>query len=265
MPQQITSKTPYVLQQFIDGYEYCTHCHAVDGVMQSFLASPSSDMLMRYVDCKSQYSARIADAAEKWTRDFLAKWKERLQAEGADFWLTGHFSFDFIIDKDGTMYPIECNPRIHTAAVLLNSVSSKDLAESYFGRKKKGLLMPPGEAKQAYSWMFHSIPLSLAQSVLARPIQQRLHPLLAPPPGVSGPPIPPVTASPLAGSTFSEVLASYWNGSEIDPMLDVMDPMPFAAQHITWLWLLTRLVFWQGKGWSRMNVSTSRIFTVGKS
>lgn len=262
VPRGISEAHPYVLQQFISGYEFCTHCHAVDGVPQSFLSCPSSDMLMRYVDCKTSYSNLIADRAEQWTRDFLEKWKKRLDGEGGKYHLTGHFSFDFIVDQSGTLYPIECNPRIHTAVVLLSDLSPDLLAESYFGRKKNGVLSPPPAAKDRFSWALHALPLALAHSFLPSAIQRRLHPLLDP--GTIDAfhtAVPAITISPPVNKPFGEVLMDYIEGSERDPMLDWADPIPFAAQHIMWVWLLARLVYVQGKGWSRVNVSTSRIFS----
>ena len=263
LPQKITPFSPYVLQQYISGYEFCTHCHAIDGVMQSFLTSPSSDMLMRYMDCRSAFSYRIAEEAEQWTKNFLEKWKKQLDSKKENYNLTGHFSFDFIVDKDGTLYPIECNPRIHTAIVLLSDLESDSIAESYFGRGKNSLLKPPASSRRRYSWIIHALPLVLATSVLPKYLQRKLHPLLCTPtePDPMASHIPPVTVSPPTQASLSEVIMSYLIGDESDPMLDWDDPMPFAAQHIQWIWLLTRLVFFEGKGWSRVNVSTSRLFS----
>lgn len=260
MPRQISPGTPYVLQQFINGFEYCTHCHAIDGKMQSFLACPSSDMVMRYVDCSQQVSKKISGETEEWTRAFLTKWKKRLDDSGAPHNLSGHFSFDFIIDDDGTLYPIECNPRVHTAAVLLSGIPATHLAASYFGQKTSGLLRPGKSSVQAYSWLFHSLPLALVALLPSR-IQRALHPLLVLATH-AGPAIHPVTLSPQPRQTLVQLVAAYLAGTEVDPMLDPLDPMPFAAQHLTWFWYMFRLVFLQGKGWSRVNVSTGRIFSV---
>ena len=262
VPRGISEVHPYVLQQYISGYEFCTHCHAVDGVPQSFLSCPSSDMLMRYIDCKTSYSAEIAEAAEQWTRDFLEKWKAQLDKEGGSYHLTGHFSFDFIVE-DGKLYPIECNPRIHTAIVLLSGLSPDLMAESYFGRKKNGILSPPPTAMEHYSWVFHALPIALARAVLSDKLQARLHPYL--PAGSTdafNTSVPAVTISPPLNKSLGQVIMDYVEGNEKDPLLDWADPMPFAAQHIMWVWLLGRLVFKQGKGWSRVNVSTSRLFSV---
>lgn len=231
--------------------------------MQSFVACPSSDMLMRYMDCRSAFSAQIADSAEQWTRDFLEAWNTKLKNEGRDFKLTGHFSFDFIVDSEGTLYPIECNPRIHTAIVLLSSYSHDKIADSYFGKKENGLISPANSSRERYSWTFHALPLALATAIIPKGLQHKLHPLLSS--SVDIDPfktsVPAITISPPVHSHLGEIVMSYLSGNEKDPTFDLEDPLPFAMQHLTWAWLLIRLVFVERKGWSRANVSTSRIFS----
>lgn len=235
--------------------------------MQSFVCCPSSDMLMRYMDCKTSFSHSIAEDAEEWTREFLLRWKKALKQEkreeGDEVCLSGHFSFDFIVDNDGTLYPIECNPRVHTAIVLLSTYDSDKLADSYFGKKENGLIIADEIAQDRYSWIFHALPLALACSYIPKKWRLKLHPLLTSSMDLDPftTPVPAITISPPVRSPLSEIFDSYVNGSEKDPMLDSADPFPFAFQHLTWTWLLGRLVFVQGKGWSRVNVSTSRLFS----
>lgn len=268
MPRPISPENPYVLQQYINGYEFCTHSHVHNGVMQSFICCPSSDMLMRYMDCKTNFSESISNDAEQWTRDFLERWMKVLRKSQADdpryIDLTGHFSFDFIVDSDGTLYPIECNPRIHTAIVLLSDYNPEQIAASYFGKKENGLIVPDEHAKDRFSWMFHALPIALACTILPKNWRRYLHPLLEQSSFDVDPlktPVPAITISPPVRTGFSDILMDYISGSERDPMLDLADPFPFAMQHITWIWLLTRLVYVQLRGWSRVNVSTSRIFS----
>lgn len=267
MPRKISKESPYVLQQFIPGFEFCTHSHVVEGVMQSFVCCPSSDMLMRYMDCKTAFSQSIAEDAEEWTREFLLRWKKALKQEkreeGDEVCLSGHFSFDFIVDNDGTLYPIECNPRVHTAIVLLSTYDSTKLADSYFGKKENGLIVADEIAQDRYSWIFHALPLALACYYIPKKWRTKVHPLLTSSMDIDPltTSIPAITISPPVRSPLSEIFDSYVNGSEKDPMLDPADPFPFAFQHLTWMWLLGRLVFVQGKGWSRVNVSTSRLFS----
>ena len=218
---------------------------------------------MRYMDCRTAFSQKIARDAEQWTKDFLERWKKRLDADGSKYSLTGHFSFDFIVDNDGTLFPIECNPRIHTAIVLLSSLDAETIVESYLREAVDGHLSPSLLNQDRYSWTFHAIPLALATLVLPRFLQSRLHPLLTSGVGTNplAPQIPPITVSPPINVPFSVVVMDYLTGLEKDPLLDIEDPMPFAAQNIQWIWLLARLVLIQRKGWSRVNISTSRLFS----
>lgn len=126
LPLPISHRHKYVIQRLLHGPEYCTHAAVRDGELIAFVTCRSSDMLMRYVDVKSRFSAHsdeerakehaVGVQAEDWTRNFLTSWKEKLQREkrvdGRSVRkLTGHFCVDFILNKaDGQLYPIECNP-----------------------------------------------------------------------------------------------------------------------------------------------------------
>lgn len=127
LPLPISELHPYVVQRLLHGPEYCTHAAVRDGELVAFVTCRSSDMLMRYVDVRSQFSAgseqerqkeyAVGVQAEEWTKTFLQRWKAKLQREaenGAPSFnteLTGHFCMDFILNEaDGKLYPIECNP-----------------------------------------------------------------------------------------------------------------------------------------------------------
>jgi hypothetical protein len=219
------------------------------------------------MDCKTSFSQSIAEDAEEWTREFLSRWKKALKSEnreeGDEVCLSGHFSFDFIVDSEGTLYPIECNPRVHTAIVLLSTYAPDKLADSYFGKKENGLIIADEIAQDRYSWIFHALPMALACYILPKSWLSKLHPLLTPSMDIDPlkTSVPAITISPPVRSPLGEIIDSYISGSEKDPMLDPVDPFPFAMQHLTWMWLLGRLVYVQGKGWSRVNVSTSRLFS----
>lgn len=74
-------------------------------------------MLMTY---ENATSSPVGRAAEQWTLDLLARMRNDLTPSGRARRMTGHFSFDLIQStKDGKLYPIECNARVHTACVLL--------------------------------------------------------------------------------------------------------------------------------------------------
>lgn len=117
MPTPISQETPFLLQRFLQGTEYCTHVAVRQGGITAFVACRSRELLMRYVDITTlgdPDEKERSEEIEEWVRDFLDKWKAKLKAENdGESWeteLTGHFSFDFIKDEtDGVLYPLECN------------------------------------------------------------------------------------------------------------------------------------------------------------
>ncbi|KAL9096144.1 MAG: hypothetical protein Q9165_001667 [Trypethelium subeluteriae] len=119
---RISVQTPWILQQYIHGPEYCTHTLVVRGSVRAFVACPSSDLLMHY-----EALPRESPLAQGML-DFTRKFAER---QGETF--TGHLSFDFLVREEDVremegrggaagsevkLWPIECNPRAHTAVVL---------------------------------------------------------------------------------------------------------------------------------------------------
>jgi hypothetical protein len=119
---------PFVLQQFISGPECCTHSLIIKGQVLAFTACRSSDLLMHYKALPS--TSLISQAMLKYTQTYAKKTGPLM---------TGHFSIDFLLNEsDDTLgeelmqkiYPIECNPRAHTAVVLFAN-ESEDLAEAY--------------------------------------------------------------------------------------------------------------------------------------
>ena len=94
----ISADRPWVMQEFINGEEYCTHGTMVAGQLRVHCCCKSS---------ASQVNYEHVDVAEieDWVQTF---------ARGMN--LTGQFSLDFIhSDDDGKFYAIECNPRTHSA------------------------------------------------------------------------------------------------------------------------------------------------------
>jgi hypothetical protein len=97
----ISPQTPWVLQEFVAGTEYCTHATARSGRVQVSCCCESSASQLNYEQVEKP-------AIEEWVRTFIA-------ATGA----TGQLSFDFIETPAGRVLPIECNPRTHSAVTML--------------------------------------------------------------------------------------------------------------------------------------------------
>ncbi|KAL9044649.1 MAG: hypothetical protein Q9214_002225, partial [Letrouitia sp. 1 TL-2023] len=138
----ISKNQPYILQQYIQGKEYCTHSLIVHGQVRAFVCCPSTDLLMHYTALPSDNP--IAVATLNFTRAFAERLQEKLEADDEDGniankELTGHLSFDFLVSTsqspNGTTVTwdikcIECNPRPHTAIALFSG-RRRSLAEAY--------------------------------------------------------------------------------------------------------------------------------------
>ncbi|GJE91277.1 hypothetical protein PsYK624_074260 [Phanerochaete sordida] len=261
VPTPLSEKHPFLLQRFLFGNEYCTHVAARDGAIVAFVACRSNQLLMRYGDVRnlSAEEKEVGERLEAWSQEFLDRYKAKLGREGKTDWsyaLTGHFSFDFIVE-DGVVYVLECNVRAHTAVALFSDHPS--LAEHYLGTAAptEARVARPDPGTAPRSWLAHALPLALCR-LLPRRLCALLHPQLLStiyPSDAEDP-----TTSPPAGESAGLLLARYAAGAERDGIWDSTDPVPFLVLcHVQWPWLLLRLV-WRGVPWSRVNVSTSRVF-----
>ncbi|KAI4121526.1 MAG: hypothetical protein LQ347_006827 [Umbilicaria vellea] len=240
----ISDSNPWVLQQFIRGDEYCTHALVIAGHVRAFVACPSSELLMHYEALPSD--SALSKAMLKFTEEFAAR-----SGEG----MTGHLSFDFLVDEKTTekglervLYPIECNPRAHTAVVLFKG-QSVDMAQAYLsalppksnGALTNGVLDRPVVRPQhpaKYYWVGHD----LVEFVLL-----------------------PVLESLRGKMSVKDVIAScylfvqhvlFWK----DGTYEVWDPLPwFCLYHVYWPGMFLASVFY-GRRWSRVNVSTTKMF-----
>ncbi|OAR05791.1 hypothetical protein LLEC1_04634 [Akanthomyces lecanii] len=121
-----SSVSSFIAQEFIQGEEYCTHSMVVRGRVVAFVACPSADILMHYTALPETSS--LTDSMRRFTMAVA-------QNGGDDF--TGHLSFDFMVKtgedssskESEQIYPIECNPRVHTAIVLFRD--TPQLADLY--------------------------------------------------------------------------------------------------------------------------------------
>ena len=235
---------PFVLQQFILGEEYCTHSIAIRGKIKVFTACQSSELLMHY---------RAMDPESLLFKVFLRYTEEYAEKMGEEF--TGHFSIDFLAEgrtgeaKESVeelmrkIFPIECNPRAHTAAILF-AERSEEMAEAYISllkdaddESRMGIVIP-GSDTPGYYWIGHDLITRLFLPILYR-VQGRLG-----------------TAEMLANwiDLLNHLL--FWK----DGTYEVWDPWP-----LWWLYV----VYWPGmfwasileeNWWSRCNVSTTKLF-----
>jgi predicted ATP-grasp superfamily ATP-dependent carboligase len=102
----VTPKSPWVVQEFIAGQQYCTYSVAHAGVVVATAIYPV------------QFTAE----------DGACVYYEPVQLPEIDRWIqtvvaslefTGQIAFDLIVDRQGVIYPIECNPRATSGLCLI--------------------------------------------------------------------------------------------------------------------------------------------------
>lgn len=193
-----------------------------------------NDMLMTYVDMTE---SPIGRRALRWTQDFIDKLDS--------FKPTGHFSFDFIHQPEtDRLVVLECNPRVHTAICLLSDLA--DELGSILGAIDANVdMIVPAQNVTTISWIGHDAVARLAPSFLPAKLRHLVHPLWICSPSLSSPPVSQLIHRP----------------GRVDAAWDWSDPFPFfALYHIQWPHLLLRQLLVRQRAWSRINLSTARIF-----
>ncbi|GAA1904412.1 hypothetical protein GCM10009737_01390 [Nocardioides lentus] len=98
----ISAANPWLLQELVEGREYCTHGTARDGELRVWACCESSAFQVNYTMVDHP-------AIEEWVTRLV-------KAMG----LTGQASFDFLERADGSIVAIECNPRTHSAITMFH-------------------------------------------------------------------------------------------------------------------------------------------------
>ncbi|MDP7705099.1 ATP-grasp domain-containing protein [Mycobacterium sp. TY815] len=131
----ISEDDPWILQEFIEGREYCTHGTARSGRLQVYGCCESSSAQVNY---------RNVDKPEirRWVETFVKNLN-----------LSGQVSFDFIEARDGQVYAIECNPRTHSAITMFHD--HPDLAAAYLDDNHP-LITPNDGARPTY-WIYQEL------------------------------------------------------------------------------------------------------------
>ena len=131
----ISDQTPWIMQEFIAGQEYCTHSTVRDGHVQLYCCCESSPFQLNY---------EMVDKPEieAWVKRFVGALR-----------LTGQVSFDFIQAPDGTLYAIECNPRTHSAITMFHD--HPGVARAYLD---DGLAtIEPRTGSRPTYWLYHEL------------------------------------------------------------------------------------------------------------
>lgn len=252
---EISEDKPWILQQYIRGPEYCTHSLVVKGEVKAFVACPSSELLMHYEALPSD--SGLSRSMLRFTQEFAA-------ASGPAF--TGHLSFDFLVEMGDaekalrdptanvTLYPIECNPRAHTAVVLFTD--TPEMVDGYLSLLEpkqaiisstnksltsNGLAPQPivPNAPKKYYWIGHDFIELVVQPLLS---------ILT----ADGPSLIEIFENVL---TFVEHVLWWQDGT-----FEFWDPVPaWWLYHVYWPTQYLMALLFQRK-WSRVNVSTCKMF-----
>ncbi len=142
----MSETTPWVLQAFVAGREYCTHSTVRDGHLQVYCCCESSAFQVNYAMVDKP-------AIEDWVRTFVGM-----------LGLTGQFSFDFIEADDGSLYAIECNPRTHSAITMF--YDHPGLAQAYLDTGVP-TITPRASSRPTY-WLYHELWRMLSHPSTAR-------------------------------------------------------------------------------------------------
>lgn len=205
----ISKDNPWVMQEFIQGQEYCTHSTARQGKIQLHACSESSPFQVNYahVDKPEMYA---------WVEQFVSALN-----------LTGQISFDFIQAADGAVYPIECNPRTHSAITMF--YNHPGLAAAYLQDAEPGQVpvVPLPSSRPTY-WLYHELWR-------------------------------------LTGMTDWADLQTWWRRltAGTDALLQRQDPLPFLTVPHWQITLLLLQNLRQLKGWVRIDFNIGKLVELG--
>lgn len=281
----ISRDNPWVFQEYIAGKEYCTHAVVSKGKLTAFAAAESSDMLMHYRPLTA--SNAVQKAMLKFTETYVERIGEKID---------GQVSFDFMLREDSRefgcrsdehlsnaisdgrdeddaytssgsissshetliefpefppdIYPIECNPRAHTAIVLftenladlanayLASVGANDESQQICSNMERIVYPAQTRKPRGYYWVGHDL-VSLGAIPILRLLALREEPMTV-------------------LSSLYELMAHLLTWK--DAVWESWDPLVWWWMYfIFWPAVLLENL-WRGGNWSRINVSTGRIF-----
>jgi hypothetical protein len=231
----ISKTNPFQLQSFIRGSEYCTHALIIRGHVKAFTSCPSSELLMHYAPLPA-YSSLSQE---------MLKFTEKVALDGGETF-SGHLSFDFLAEGEGedvVLYPIECNPRAHTAVVAFND--TPEMSEAYLSVFEDAISdyrmatpVYPQAPTKSYFWVGHDV------------VEFGILPVLNVLSGCGG-----WTGMREGWRVLAQHML-YWR----DGTLTMEDPLPYLVlYHLYWPAKFLESLR-TGKKWSRINVSTTKMF-----
>ncbi|MGK7920063.1 MAG: ATP-grasp domain-containing protein [Trichodesmium sp.] len=135
----ISEENPWIMQEFVKGKEYCTHSTVRKGKIRLYCCCESSEFQVNYQHVEQP---KIYEWVEKFVRELN---------------ITGQISFDFIQTEDGRVFPIECNPRTHSAITTFHD--HPEVANAYLKDSQNDnetSILPLPNSKPTY-WTYHEL------------------------------------------------------------------------------------------------------------
>jgi len=215
----ITAKVPWQVQQYIEGTEYTCMAVLREGHIRALTVSESSPSQLNY-------EHKDVPAITKWVQQFAAQTQ-----------LTGQLCWDFMMDcHTQKIYPLECNPRIHSqCAVFIGkpefglAVLSEDWEEGF-------TLVPDSSAPHVF-WLYNELFKILPQCLF---------------PGYRK-----FTDNCCIGNLMHLIKT----GRDSD--LDLADPAPFLLRNHLQLPMLLFDTFWNNIPWVKLDFCIGKVVELG--
>ncbi|WP_036482405.1 ATP-grasp domain-containing protein [Myxosarcina sp. GI1] len=205
----ISEDKPWVMQEFIRGKEYCFHATVRNGKIRLHCCSESSPFQINYQQVDNP-------AIYQWVEKFVSELN-----------LTGQVCFDVIQAADGKVYPIECNPRLHSAITMFHD--HPGVAKAYLtdGEPGEEPITPLPDSKPTY-WTYHELWR-------------------------------------LTGISSLSELKAWWHKvtTGTDAILDLDDPLPFLMLHNWQIPLLLLDNLRRLKGWVKIDFNIGKLVELG--
>ncbi|WP_445256399.1 hypothetical protein [Nocardioides aurantiacus] len=133
----ISETNPWILQEFVEGTEYCTHSTVRDGRLTVYCCCESSAFQVNYAHVE---------------HPGIRAWVETFVGEAG---LTGQVSLDFIVDEHDEVFAIECNPRTHSAITML--YDHPGVAAAYLDDDADAEVVVPTATSRPTYWTYHEV------------------------------------------------------------------------------------------------------------
>ncbi|MEM8503919.1 MAG: ATP-grasp enzyme [Cyanobacteria bacterium P01_D01_bin.1] len=205
----ISESKPWVMQEFVRGQEYCFHATARKGKIRLHCCSKSSPFQINYEQVDNL-------AIYRWVETFIQKTN-----------LTGQVCFDMIQTEDDQVYPIECNPRLHSAITMFHDHPGVARAYITDGEIGESPISPLLNSRPTY-WTYHELWR-------------------------------------LLGIRSFEDLENWWNRLTVgtDAVLSSDDPLPFLMLHNWQIPLLLLDNLRRIKGWVKIDFNIGKLVETG--